>query len=114
MDHAPISYRSHTIVIMLEKGLAVLFPCTTRTLGIHPYGVLLSYMWYTKRLLSCPYPCSGLVEMLTSSDIPSSPLWLDLSSDIGLLPIVGLPVEPLPRSENSVVARGISSVGDVN
>jgi hypothetical protein len=58
-------------------------------LDIRSYGVLMSYMWYTKRLLFCPYLCSGLVGMLSSSDPPSTPLWLDLSSDIGSLSVVG-------------------------
>jgi hypothetical protein len=114
MDHAPISYRFHTIVLLLAKGLAVLFPCTARMLGIHSYGVLLSYMWYTKQLLFFPYPYSGLAEMLSSSNPPSTPLWMDLSSDIGSLLVGGLPAEPLPRFETYVVARGISSVGAVN
>ena len=114
MDHVPVSYRFHTIVLLLAMGLAVLFPCTTRMLGIHSYGVLLSYMWYTKRLLFCPYPYSGLAEMLSSSDPPSSPLWPNLSSNIGSLLVVGMLAEPLPGSETFVVARGISSVGAVN
>jgi hypothetical protein len=109
MDHAPISYRSHTIVLLLEKGLAVLFLCTTQMLGIHSYGVLLSYMLYTKRILFCPYPFSSLVEMLSSS-YPPTPLWLDQSSDIGSLPVVGIPAKPLPGFETYVFARGISSV----
>ena len=71
-------------------------------------------MWYTKRLLICPYFCFGLAGMLSSSDPPSAPRWLDLSSDIGSLPIVGLPVEPLPVSETYVVAMGILSVVVVN
>jgi hypothetical protein len=114
MDHAPISYRSHTIVLLVAKGLVVLFPCTTRMLGVHSYGVLLSYMWYTKWLIFCSYPCSGLAKMLSSSYPPSTPLWLDLSSDIGSLPVVGLPAEPLLGSETSILARGISSVEVVN
>jgi hypothetical protein len=52
--------------------------------------------------------------MLSSSDTPSSPLWLDLSLDIGSLPIVGLPVEPLPMFETFVVIKDISSVVVVN
>jgi hypothetical protein len=52
--------------------------------------------------------------MLSSLDPPSSPLWLDLSSDIGSLPVVGLPVERLPVFETSIVAKGISSVVAVN
>jgi hypothetical protein len=83
-------------------------------LGIHSYGVVMSYMWYTKQLLSCPYLCSGLAGMLSSSDPPSTPLWMDLSSDIGSLRVVGMPAEPLPESETSIVAWGISSVGVVN
>jgi hypothetical protein len=52
--------------------------------------------------------------MLISSYPPSASLWLDLSSDIGSLPVVGMPTKPLPGSETYVVARGISSVGAVN
>jgi hypothetical protein len=114
MDHAPISYRSHTIVLLLETGLAFLFPCIARMSDIHSYGVLQSYMWYTKRLLFFPYLCSGLVGMLSYLDPPSAPLWWDLSSNIGSLPVVGLPVEPLPRFETSIVAKGISSMVAVN
>jgi hypothetical protein len=114
MDHAHVSYRSHTIVLLLTTGLAFLLPCTTRMLEIFSYGVLMSYMWYTKRLIFCPYLCSGLARMLISSDPPSTPLWLDLSSDIGSLPVVGIPVKPLPLSETYVAAKGISSVVAVN
>jgi hypothetical protein len=79
-------------------------------LGTHSCDVLLSYMWYTKQLLFCPYSYSGSVEMLNSSDPPSTPLLLDLSSDIGSLLVVRLPTEPLPEFETSVVSKGISSV----
>ena len=67
-------------------------------------------MWYTKRLLFCPYLCSSLAEILISSDPPSAPLLLDLSSSIGYLPVVWLPPEPLPEFETFVVSKGISSV----
>ena len=75
---------------------------------------MVSYMWYTKRLLFCPYLCSGLAGMLSYSYHPSVPLWMDLSSDIGSLPVVGMPIEPLPGFETSVVTKGISSVVVVN
>jgi hypothetical protein len=114
MDHFPISYIFHTIVLMLAKGLAILLPCTVRMLGICSYGVLMFCMWYTKHILFFPYLCSGLPGMLSSSDPPSTPLWLDLSFDIGSLPIVGLLVDPLPGFETFVVAKGISSVVAVN
>jgi hypothetical protein len=52
--------------------------------------------------------------MLSSSYPPSTSLWMDLSSDIGSLLVVGLPVEPLPVFEYFVVAKGISSVVAVN
>jgi hypothetical protein len=81
---------------------------------IRSYGVLFSYMWYTKQLLFCPYLCSVLAGMLSSSDPPLAPLWLDLSSDIDSLPIVGLPVDPLPMSETSSITTCISSVVEVN
>jgi hypothetical protein len=113
MNHAPVSYRSHhSLHVGNGFGSHVAMYC--ENVGIHSYGVLLSYMWYTKWLLFCPYLCSGLAEMLCFSNPPSTPLWLDLSSDIGSLPVKGLPAEPLPRSETSVVARDISSVGAVN
>ena len=114
MDHDPISYRSHTIVLLLAMGLEFLLPCTAPMLDIRSYGVLMSYMWYTKRLLFCPCSFSGLDEMLISSYPPSSMRWLDLSSDIGSLPVVGLPIEPLPEFETFVVIKGISSVVVVN
>jgi hypothetical protein len=60
------------------------------------------------------YLCSGLAGTLSYSDPPSAPLWLDMSSDIGSLPVVGLPVEPLPVSKNSIVAMDISSVVALN
>ena len=114
MDHAIVSYISHTIVLLMAKGLAVMLPCTTRMLDIRSYGVLLSYIWYTKRLLFCPYLCSGLAGMLISSIPPSAPLWLDMSYDIGSLLVVGMLVEPLPVSKIFIVAMGISSVVVVN
>jgi hypothetical protein len=83
-------------------------------LDIRSYGVLLSYMGYTKWILFCLYLCSGLDGMLSSSDPLSSLLWLDLSSNIGSLPFVGLPIEPLPVSETFVVTKDISSVVSVN
>jgi hypothetical protein len=52
--------------------------------------------------------------MLSSSDPPLAPQWMDLSSDIGSLPVVGLPAEPLPVSKTFVVAVDISSVVIVN
>jgi len=110
MNHAPVSYTSHNIVILMAKGLVVLFPCTARMLGIHSYGVLLFCMWYTKQLLFCPYPYYGLVEMLSSSYPPSTPLWIDLSSNIGALPVEGMLAELLREFETFVVSNGNSSV----
>jgi hypothetical protein len=87
-------------------------------LDIRSYGVLLSYMWYTKRLIFCPCSCFGLSGMLIFSDPPSSPRWLDISSNIGFLPDArlpaGLPAEPLPTSKNFFVTMDISSVVIVN
>jgi hypothetical protein len=83
-------------------------------LDIRSYGVLLSYMWYTKWLIFCPYLCFGLAGMLSSSDPPSTLLWSDMSSDIGSLSVVGLLLEPLLVSETFVVIKGISSVVAVN
>jgi hypothetical protein len=48
--------------------------------------------------------------MLGSSDPPSSPLLLDLSSNTGSLPVVRLPADPLPEFGTFVVLRGISNV----
>jgi hypothetical protein len=83
-------------------------------LDLCSYGVLLSYMWYTKRLLFCPCSCFGLAGKLNSSNPPSTPRWMDMSSDIGSPPIIGLPTEPLPASETFVVVVDISSVVTVN
>ena len=110
MDHAPVSSRSQTRFLLLAKGLEFLFPCTAWMLGIHSYGVLLSYNWYTKWIFLGPYPCFGLAKMLSYSNPPSNPLWMDLSSDIGSLPVVGLPAEPLPEFETSAISKGISGV----
>jgi hypothetical protein len=48
--------------------------------------------------------------MLDSSNPPSTPLLLDLSVDIGSLPVAGLPTEPLPEFGTSVVLKDTSSV----
>jgi hypothetical protein len=52
--------------------------------------------------------------MLDSSNHPSTPLLLDLSVDIGSLPIVRLPTEPLPEFGNFVFLMGISNVVTVS
>jgi hypothetical protein len=114
MDPGPISYRFRTIVLLLVTNLAFLFPCIVRMLYIHSYGVLLSCMWYTKRILVCPYFCSGLARTLSSSNPSSSLRWLDLSSDIGFLLVAGLPSEPLPASGTFVIVVDILSVVILN
>jgi hypothetical protein len=91
-----------------------LLPYTTRMLDIRSCGVLLSCMWYTSRILLCPYFCFGLDGTLSSSNPPSVPRWLDPCADIGFLPVVGLPTKPLPMFEIYVVAMGILSVVVVN
>jgi hypothetical protein len=48
--------------------------------------------------------------MLHSSNLPLTPLLLDLSTDIGSLPVVRLPTEPFPEFGTYVVLKGISSV----
>jgi len=48
--------------------------------------------------------------MLYSSNPPSTPLLLDLSIDIGSLPVVRFSIEPLPKFGTSVVLMGISNV----
>jgi hypothetical protein len=83
-------------------------------LEISSYGVLLSYMWYTKRLLFFPYLCYGLARMLSSSYPPSAPIWSYLSSGIGSLPVVGIPVQPLLVFETFFVSKGISSLVEMN
>ena len=110
MDHAAVSYRSQTIVLLMENDLAILFPCTTQMLGIRSCDVLLSYMWYTKQLIFCPYSFSCSVEMLNSSYPPSATLLLDMFSSIGSLPVVRMPAKPLPKFKTYVVSKGISSV----
>jgi hypothetical protein len=114
IDDAPISYRSHTIVILSKKVVEVMFPCTAQKLGIHSCGVLLSYMWHAKKIIFCPYSFFCLAKMLNSSDPPSAPLFLDLASDIGSLLVVRLLVELLLESKTYVVSKGISSVVAVN
>jgi hypothetical protein len=110
MNRGLVSYRSHTIVLLLVMDLGFLLPCTVRMLDIHSYGFLSSCMRYTKWILVCPYFCSGLARMLISSNLPSTLRWLDLSTDIGFLPVARLPVEPLLVSETSVVVMDILSV----
>jgi hypothetical protein len=83
-------------------------------LEIRSYGVFPFCMWYTKRLLVCPYFCSGLVGTLSYLNPPSSLRWLDLYSNIGFLPVAGMPAEPLPMSETSIVVVDISSVVIMN
>jgi hypothetical protein len=52
--------------------------------------------------------------MLSSSDPPSTPQWMDMSSYIGSLPVAGLPIEPLPTFETFVFVVDISSVVTMN
>jgi hypothetical protein len=61
----------------------------------------------TKQLLSSLSPYSGQDEMLGSSYPPSTPLFLDLSFDIGSLPVVRLPTEPLLEFRTFFVLMGI-------
>jgi hypothetical protein len=114
MDCGPLSYRFCTIVLLFVKNFPSMLPYTTRMLDICSYGVLMSCMWYTKRILVYSYFCSGLAGTLSSSNPPSSLRWLDLSSDIGFLPVVELPTNPLPMVETSVVIMDILSVVIVN
>jgi hypothetical protein len=60
-----VSCRFHTIIPPVVACLASLFPYTAGTSDIHFCGVILSCMWYTKRLLVCPCSYSGLAEMLS-------------------------------------------------
>jgi hypothetical protein len=83
-------------------------------LDIRSCDVLPSCMWYTKRLLVCPYFCSGLAGTLSSSNPPFTLRWVDPSVDIGFLRVAGLPAKPLPVSETFVVAMDMLSVVAVN
>jgi hypothetical protein len=110
MDHAYAYYKSCTMVLLLARGLAPLFSCTAKKLDIRSYGVPLFYIAYTKQLILFIFPYSGYVEMLYSSNPPSSPLLLDLSVDTSSLPVAGMPTEPLPEFGTSVFLKDTSSV----
>jgi hypothetical protein len=71
-------------------------------------------MWYTKRLLVCPYFCSGLARTLSYSDPPSTLQSMDPSSGIDFIPVVELPAEPLPLFETFFVVVDTLSVVVVN
>jgi hypothetical protein len=114
MDHSHVFCKSHTMVLLLAKGLVRMFPCTAQKLEIHSYGVLLSFMWYTKQLLFSIFPCSGSIEMLSSPYPTSTPLLWDLSFDIDSLPFVRLSVEPLPKFGTFVFLMGIPNVVTVS
>jgi hypothetical protein len=70
--HDLVSCRFHTIVLLLVINLAFLLPYIVQMMEIHYCGVLLSYMWYTKRLLLFPCSYYGSAEMLSSLNPPSS------------------------------------------
>jgi hypothetical protein len=109
MDRGLVSCRFCTIVLLLVTNLALLLPYIAQMLDIHSYGVLPSYMWYTKQLLVCPYFCSGLARTLSYSNPPSSLRWLYPFTNIGFLLVAGLPM-----FETYVVAMDILSVVVVN
>jgi hypothetical protein len=46
VDNVPISFIFHS-TLLLVKGLVLQLPNTAQRLGIHPYGGIQSYMWYT-------------------------------------------------------------------
>jgi hypothetical protein len=98
------------MVLLLVRGLTPLFPSTVQKLDIRSYDVLLSFIAYTKQLIFSLFPYSGLVEMLYSSNPPSTPLLLDLSVDTSSLPVAGMPTEPLPEFGTSVFLKDTSSV----
>jgi hypothetical protein len=110
MDHSHVSYKSRTMVLLLERDLATLLPSTTQRLEIHSYNFLMSCITYTKQLLSSLSPYSGSIEMLDSSYPLSTPLLLDLSIDTSFLPTTGLLVGPLSEFENFIVLKGTSTV----
>jgi hypothetical protein len=110
MNHAHVSFKCRTMVLLLERGLAPLLPSTAQKLDIHSYDVLLSCIAYTKQLLFCLFPYSGSLETSDSLDPPSAPLLLGMSIDIGFLPVAWLLAEPLPDFGTFVVSMDISSV----
>jgi hypothetical protein len=91
MDCGLFSYIFLTMVLSLVTNLAFLLPYT-----------------------ALPYLCFGLLGMLSSSNPPTDLRGMDPSADIGFLPFVEFPAEPLPVSETSVVTMGILSVVAVN
>ena len=48
--------------------------------------------------------------MSYSSSPPLAPIFLDMYFDIGSLPVVRLPVEPMPEFGTSIVSKDTSSV----
>jgi hypothetical protein len=66
MDHAHGFYKYRTMVLLSERGLVLLFPCIAQNLDICSYGVLLSCIAYTKKLLFSLFPYSGQVKTLDS------------------------------------------------
>jgi hypothetical protein len=110
MYNSHASYKSHTMVLLLEMGLAPLFPSTMQNLDICSYDVLLSCIAYTKQLLFSLFPYSSSIERSDYSDPPSNPLLLDMFTDNGFLPVVGMLVESLPHFGTFVVSKDTSSV----
>jgi hypothetical protein len=105
-----VSYKSRTIVLLLARGLEPLLPSTVQKLDIHSYDVLMSCITYAKQILFFLFPYSCSFEMSDSSDPPSTPLLLGLSTDTGFILDVGLLVEPLPDFGTFVVSKDTSSV----
>jgi hypothetical protein len=110
MDHAHVSYKSHTMALLLAMGLAPLFPSNAQRLDIHSYDFLISCITYTKQLLSSLSPYFGSIEISNSSNPLSAPLLLDLSVDIGFLLTAGLLPVPLLEFETFVVLKDTPSV----
>jgi hypothetical protein len=69
----PVSCIFRTRVLPMVTSLAYRLPYTMRMLDTRSCGVLLSFMWCTKKLLVCPCSYSGSIEMLDSSNPPSIP-----------------------------------------
>jgi len=114
MDHAHVFYKSRTMILLLTKGLVLMFPYIARKLDIRSYGVIFSCIGYTKQLMFSLYPYSGSLGMLGSSNPRSTPLLFDLSVDTSSLLVVRPPTEPLPEFGTSVVFMDISNVVTMN
>jgi hypothetical protein len=76
VDDVPISYIFHSIPLLL-MDLVLQSPNTAQEQGIHPYGGLQSYTWYTRSIPASPSLLSVLLiewsRWLTMSGLAPSP-----------------------------------------